>query len=69
MFDFCVAFSILIITSPTSLQMALGWMRWKADLIRFLTMYSMPNETPYNDAVIYVNLVIKHTVDLLISQH
>jgi hypothetical protein len=31
--------------------MTWGWMRWKADLISFLTMYSMLNETLQNDAV------------------
>jgi hypothetical protein len=45
LFDFCGAFSILIITSPRNLQMTWGWMRWKGNLIRFLTMYSMVNET------------------------
>jgi hypothetical protein len=45
MFDFCATISILIITSPRNLQMRWGWMRWNADLIRFLIMYSMLNET------------------------
>jgi hypothetical protein len=45
LFDFCAAFSILIITSPRSLQMLWDWMHWKADLVSFLTMYIMPNAT------------------------
>jgi hypothetical protein len=45
LFDFCATFSILTITSSRNLQMTWGWMRWKANLISFLTMYSMLNET------------------------
>jgi hypothetical protein len=45
LFDFCVAFSILTITSSRNLQMTWDWLHWKANLIRFLTIYSMLNET------------------------
>jgi hypothetical protein len=45
LFDFWAVFSIFIITSPRNLQMMWDWLGWKADLIRFLTIYSMLNET------------------------
>jgi hypothetical protein len=45
LFDFYATFSILIITSPRNLQIAWDWMHWKVELISFLTMYNMLNET------------------------